>query len=246
MATKLTAIVREVAKRVNGIAGATASAMATNYAVDPPTTTEIDDPVFNLAYIEDVVIDVHGRLALEIASVQDPVTGIGNHPWRPFFADVTASVAHGGNLPTTGTGGKTIIGAFGRCYNASDTDYVLTPASLERVSQYRFNVGGIYTAGVSMYAINGTKVYATVSNVVFNVCVYERADLVTAMAANGNMTLPDVLADALVAGSVASILVEDEYANTAAYYKTFYDQAIAAIRSTSLTIPGMAVGVPAR
>lgn len=248
MATKLTAIVREVAKRVNGIAGATAATMATNYAVDPPTTTEIDDPVFNLAYIKDVVIDVHGRLALEIASVQDPVTGIGNHPWRPYFADVTASVAHGGNLPTTGTGGKAIIGAFGRCYNAGDTDYVLTPASLERVSQYRANngVGGIYTAGVSMYAINGTKVYATVANVVFDVCVYERADLVTAMAANGNMTLPDALADALVAGSVASIIVEDEYANTAAYYKTFYDQAITAIRSTTLTMPGMAVGVPAR
>lgn len=247
MATKLTAIVREVAKRVNGIAGATASAMATNYAVDPPTTTEIDDPVFNLAYIKDVVIDVHGRLALEIASVQDPVTGIGNHPWRPFFADVTASVAHNSNIPTVGSGGKTIIGAFGRCYNASDTDNFLMPASLERVSKYRVYVaaGSIYSAGPPYYALSGGKVYATVANVVFDVCVYERADLVTAMAANGNMTLPDALADALVAGSVASILVEDEYANTAAYYKTFYDQAIAAIRSTTMRMPGMAVGVPA-
>lgn len=246
MATKLNVIVREVLKRVNGIAGATASAMATNYATDPLTTTQADDPVFNLAFIQDVVIDVHGRLALEIASVQDPVTNIGNHPWRTFFADVTASVAHGGTLPTVGSGGKTIIGAFGRCYNAGDTDYVLTPASLERISAYRLNVGGIYSTSPHLYSVMGSKVYATAANVVFDVCVYERADLVTAMAANGNISLPDVLADALVAGSVASIVVEDEYATTAAYYKSFYDQAIASIRSVNLAMPNLSLNTPTR
>lgn len=244
MATKLTAIVREVAKRVNAVAGATASAMATNYAVDPPTTTELDDPVFNLAYIKDVVIDVHGRLVLEIASVQDPVTGIGNHPWRTFFTDVTASIAHGGTFPTVGSGGKTIIGAIGRAVVVSDLDLILTPCSIDRISAYRANIaaGGIYTANPQMYSILGSKVYSTQSNVIFDVCVYERADIVTAMAANGNMTLPDVLADALVAGSVATILVEDEYANTAGYYKQFYDQAIAQIRSMNVMMPNLALG----
>lgn len=242
MATPYNTIVREVLKRVNGIAGATASTMATNYVVSPLTVTEADDPVFSLAFVQDVVLDTHGRLALEIANVQDPVTNVGNHPWRAYFLDVTASIANGGNLPTTGSGGNPIIGAFGRAYNAADTDYVLTPASFERVSQANLNPNGMYTAEPYLYCVNGSKVYTTVANVIFDVCVYSRSAEATTLAANGDITLPDALTDALVAGAVGSILVEDEYASTAAYYRGFYDQAVTSIRSVNLAIPNLAVG----
>lgn len=239
MATSWNNILRETLKRVNGIAGAQAAAMATSYAVNPLTTTEADDPVYSLAFVKDVIVDVHGRLALEIASVADPVTGIGCHPWRPFFADVTASVAHGGSLPTVGSGGKNIIGVLGRAVNAGDTDYILTPASAERISAWRLSVATLYTSGAWMYHVNGSKVYATVAGVIFECCVYERADY---SAFSGNMALPDILADALVAGSVASLLVEDEYANQCAYYRGMYENAIAAIRAGSTSMPGLMMG----
>lgn len=239
MSTAFNTILRETMKRVNGIAGAQAAAMATNYAVSPLTTTEADDPVYSLAFVKDVIVDVHGRLALEIASVADPMTGIGCHPWRSFFADVTASVAHGAALPTVGSGGKNIIGVLGRAVNAGDTDYLLTPASAERVSAWRLYVSTLYTSGAWMYHINGSKVYATVSNIIFECCVYERADY---SAFTGNMALPDVLADALVAGSVAGLLIEDEYAAQCAYYRGMYENAIAAIRAGSTAMPGLMMG----
>lgn len=238
MATAYRIIVREVLRRINGIAGATAATVDTNYGTSPLTTTQADSPVYNLAFVQDVVIDTHGRLALEIASVVDPITGIGCHPWRAFFDDVTASIAHEGALPTVGSGGSTIIGAFGRPYDAANTDQFLMPASIERVSAYKNNTG-IYTNNPYLYHVNGGKVYHTTTNVVFDVCVYERSAQVTAVAANGNITLPDVLADALVFGSVANILIEDEYAAQVGVYAAYYLETIRAIRAGSMSMPGL-------
>src|SRR4030095_12804697 len=203
MATGWRVIIREVARRVNGIAGSTAATVETNYATSPLTATQIDSPVWNLAFLQDIIIDVHGRLAEEIAQVADPQTGIGCHPWRSSFRDVTSNVAHAGNLPTTGSGGKTIIGVLGRPRDASDTDRFLTPASAERVSNYRAFTSA-YTENPWLYHINGSIVYHTSTNIVFECCVYERADYVTTMAANGSIVLPDGLADTLIAGAISS------------------------------------------
>lgn len=241
MATSYNTVLREVLKRVNGIAGAQAAAMATNYAVSPLTTTEADDPVYSLAFVKDVIIDVHGRLALEIASVVDPVTGIGCHPWRSFFAGVTATVSNDSAMPTVSSTSKTIIGALGRCVSSGDTDHIYTPASAERVSAFRLYVSTLYTTSPGLYYIDGGKLYTT-GSVIFNCCMYERADQVTAMAANGSITLPDVLVDALVAGSVAGLLVEDEYAGQVQTYRQMYEQAIAAIRAGSVAMPGLMMG----
>src|SRR5262245_9911967 len=122
MSTPFNTIIRETIKHVNGILGASASSQASAYLTSPITTTQADDPVFNLNWVQDRIIDVHGRIALEIASVADPNTGIGCHPWRSFFRDSTSNVAHGGDLPTTGSSGKTIIGALGRPHDSSDVD----------------------------------------------------------------------------------------------------------------------------
>src|SRR5262245_9259408 len=117
MSTPFNTIVRETIKHVNGILGASASSQQTAYLTDPLTIAEADDPAINLDWVRDRVIDVHGRIALEIAMVADPSTGIGCHPWRSFFTDVSTPVGHNGALPLVGQTGKTIIGALGRPFD---------------------------------------------------------------------------------------------------------------------------------
>src|SRR5262245_52583117 len=112
MATSYQKIVAIVEKHVNAMAGTSASAQETNFAVTPLTTTQVDDPIYNLSFAQALVINAHGRIALAIASAVDPLTGIGNHPWRGFFRDKTGALTHGANIPTVGGGGKSIIGAF--------------------------------------------------------------------------------------------------------------------------------------
>jgi hypothetical protein len=220
-----------VAKAVNAIAGAQASTMATNFNASPLTTTEVDDPAYNLGLLQDVILNTHGRLALEIASATDE-NGVGNHPWRSFFAATTSSLANGAALPATASNGDTIVGAFGKVYVAGDNN-VMAPAAAERVSMWRRDASNttVFKTQPYLYNISGGKIYHTTGNVVMDCCTYERADYATTMAANGDIGLPDILSDALVAGSVASLVIEDEYAATAAYYKNFYEGAIAAIRA---------------
>lgn len=238
MATAWRVAIRATARAVQGIAGAQASTVETNYLTSPLTATQIDSPKYNLSYIQDICINVHGRLALEIASVADRATGIGCHPWRTFFKDVTANIAHGGDFPLVGASGKTIIGAWGRPYDAANTDLLLQPASAERVSNFR-EYPTVYTTNPSLYHVNGSRVYHTTTNVQFEVCVYERADAVSAVAANGNVSVPDSLIDALVYGSVASALIESEYIDQADRYAQYYNAALAAIRSGSISMPGL-------
>lgn len=241
MATAWQVILREVGKRVNAFVSTAVPATAnTDYTTSPLTTTQIVSIVRNLGLIQDTALDVHGRIALTIADVRDPVTGIGSHPWRSFFAGVTGSVASGSNLPTTtGTpSGKTIIGALGRPYRATAATQYLQPASVERVSRYLANTS-LYTNNPWIYHIDGAKVLHSTDNIVFNVCYYDRADQATTLAANGNIILPDALVDTLVAGTVASFMVENDLIEQAQGYGMIYKAGLDAIASGSIAMPGL-------
>lgn len=239
MSTSYQKVVAEVAKHVNAIAGVSAAQADTNYGTTPLTTTEVDDVVFQQSLIESIVINVHGRLALAIASAVDAATGIGNHPWRGFFRDVTGSIANAGNLPTVGSGAKSIMGAFGQAYDAANTDQAMIKASFERVSKYSNN-SGIYTNDPHLYCINGGKVYHTTANIVLDVCVYERSDQVSAVA-SGNITLPDTLFDALVAGGVAMAVVNEKNMGQAGMFAGYYQAALAEISRGGVAMPGLPV-----
>lgn len=247
MATPFNTAIRKALKHVNKIKGATGAAQQTAYLTSPLTTTQVASPVINLDFARDAVIDAHGRLALEIASVADPVTGIGCHPWRTFFAGLTSAVTHGAVVPTATSGSKAIIGALGRPYDSSDTDQFLQPASLERVSKFKNN-SSIYTNNPWFYSINGSKVYHTTTSIIFECCGYERSDIATAASAatNGSFgqggtanTIPDVLEDALVAGAVVMMCVEGEYLDLIGLYAEYWKQALDAIRMGSLRMPGI-------
>src|SRR5262249_25513738 len=100
MALSSITVVKEVLRRVNGFAGAQPAVTETNWGVTSLTTTQADSPIYNLSFIRDVVADVAARIALEIASVPDTVTGIGSHPWRTYFASETANLNNGDSMPT--------------------------------------------------------------------------------------------------------------------------------------------------
>lgn len=242
MSTTYAKLVSEIAKHVNALAGATASAAATNYATTPHTTSTIDDVVYPLAFLQDLAINAHGRIALAIASCVNR-EGIGNHPWRGFFRDKTSNLSHGANLPTTGSTGKNIIGAFGEAYDASDTDQLLTRASVQRISKYKNN-SGIYTNNPWLWTISGGQVWHTTTNITIDVCVYERSDQVSAVA-SGNITVPDVLADLIVAGAVAAATVNGKNLDQAGTFAGYYQAGLAMIAAGSTGIPQLMLGTAA-
>ncbi len=244
--------IREIAKRVNAITGATAATMSTNYTASPITTAEVDDPVYNLDLIKDVVIDVEARIFQEIASAVDPVTGIGNHYWRNILETHTGVTYHGEIFPQTASNNKPIIGAPGICYvgsvmsPAAAPQIIMTPASPERISQYLANTG-IYTNQPYLYCVHGATVMSTLGNistglpVQFKVVWYDRTLAATLITNNGVMYAPESLLDCIVAGGVQSLLIEDEYQATVGYYRDYYNKCLQLLRQGATSTPGIPI-----
>lgn len=229
MATAWTTILRETAKHANAFASGSAATVATDYTTSPLTTTQVVDPYFNLDFIKDKAIDAHGRLALEIANVRQ-------HPFRSWITPSTVSVTNGTAISTVAANGKTIVGAYGQVLIGG---VPASEAAPERVADYTRLGGNVY--GVpNLYYIDGVYLYSTAgAGCVINVCTYERADAVTAMAANGNISLPDVLADAIVAGAVAELVIEAKGVEQANHFLGIFNAAIDSIRKGLTTFPMM-------
>lgn len=230
MATSFAIPIREVAKHLNAFASGNASTTQTNYTTATPTVTQVIDPYFNLDFIKDKIVDAHGRLAVEIANVRA-------HPWRSWITpSVTAALTIGDLIPTTASS-KTIVGAYGEVIGSG---ILLIQANPQRVQQY-LNNASLYPLNPYLYYIEGGRIYHTVAAAAINVCTYERADAVSSIGGTppGNITIPDVLVDALVAGATASCLVEAKGMEQAAYFQNIFDKAIQSIREGQTTMPRM-------
>lgn len=231
MATPWQVILREVSKHLNAFAGGAVGSVATAYTTTPLTTAEVVDPFFNLDFIKDKAIDAHGRLALEIANVRQ-------HPWRSFIGNTTTSnIASGAVVPPTASNNKSIVGALGQVSSSSDSQ-ALTEAAPERVRAYLALSSTVYNQPY-LYYIDGNRIYHTETNVVINVCTYERSDVATTVAANGNITLPDVLVDAIVAGAVSALIIENKGVEMGGVFGNYFQKAIESIRQGQTHMPMM-------
>lgn len=245
MSTLYNTIQRRVLKALNGIAGTTAAAMATNYAVNPLTTTQADDPVYSLAYIQDAMADIQGRLANEIATPVNALTGIGSHPWRSYFGSITGPLTNGDLLPSLDVSSVPILGAWGAVSILAGGDtFPGTPTSIERLRASQQNPDSIYTTTLYEYCLYGQRIYfaGATDTATIEVCVYNRATAISNIqASNQNMLLPDALADAFVAGVVSAIMVEGEYAEMIGAYSRYFEACVAAIRAGATAMPGLMV-----
>lgn len=232
MATTWQTVFREVAKHANAFASGNAATVSGLYLTSPLTTSQVSDPYFNYDFIKDKCIDVHGRLALEICNVL-------GHQWRSRFAAVTGGLSSGDTLPLLANA-KTIIGALGEVLSSAIRMDKTTP---DRVRQYLSHGSSLYPLNPYLYYIDGNCIYHTATTASINVCVYERADIVSTVFLNGNINLPDVLVDALVAGAVAELIVESKGIEQASYFKNLFEAAIASIRQGQTTMPRFALAV---
>lgn len=228
MATAWQVVIRETAKHLNAFVSGSASTVSSNYLTSPLTITQVEDPFFNLGFIQDKCIDAHGRLALEIANVRQ-------HPWRSFVGPSTVTVTNGTAIGTVAANGDTIVGAIGQVLSGGR---MMTEVAPELINQYLRSAGGADYNAPDIYYCDGIYVYSSAaSSVAINVCTYERADAVAAVAANGNIALPDALVDAIVAGAVSACIVESKGMEQGGYFGGLFMKAIESIRQGETTMP---------
>lgn len=235
MATTINTIIRQWAIRVNGIAGSVPADVEAAYVVTP--LTSVDSADFPLSFARDTYLAVESRLATAIASYRDPQTR-ALHPWRSLLKGVTAGLANKADIPSVDASGNQIIGVLGAVRDASD-NIVCDEMPIDDVRRAARNANAWVVTPVYGYSVVGNRIEHTRTNVVVEVCTYNRTTRATAAAAlTNNILLPDALEEAYVAGMVSLTVRDDAFSAQAALNRTYYREAISQLERGQ--VPGLA------
>lgn len=227
MAIAYTKLIRQVALRINAIVGVQAAALATSYGTSPLTSTQVASADFPLLAIQDAVINSVGKLVRAYASVD-------GHPFRNFNLSQTSSIANDGVIPSANSAGRAIVGVYGAVRDATTGD-VLTEQPVQLINNLRSNQDSFLKGDYFYYKIVGNRIRHTRTNVVMDVCTFDRGAEETAITANGNAPIPDALEDAAVAGAVSMLVRDDEFAAQAVAYANYFNNVIAEIKGGAQT-----------
>lgn len=228
MALAYNVVLREAAIRVNAVAGAVSSTLNTNYQVSPLTTTEVVSSIFPLVSLQDAVLDAEEMLAKAIAET-------GDHPLRQYMAAQTSALSNLATLPSTSSATKPIIGIWGAVLDGS-SGQICSEMPLDEVRRRATNANTQLVCPAYWYALQGGRIEHTRTTVVVECCVYSRTDQQTALSANGNVLLADALGFAYVAGTVSLLMRDDEFMLQAQAYRSYFDNAVMAIRQGLTTV----------
>jgi hypothetical protein len=225
-----------VGLRLNSLAGSSASALETVYVKTTQVAADYESVEVNFSAVKDLVIQAEARYSWIIASVKDE-NGRGNHPWRNLLHAVTASIANGGAIPPTSTGGTDkIIGVYGSVRDATaGTPLEERPLNLVR----RWKRETWRTRDRFEYAIDGTRLYHTRTSATIDVCVYNSATQRAAMDASQatSMVLADSLEEALICEAVSMAFYDEAFPAQASQYRAYSNDQIAMIQACGTNAP---------
>ncbi len=237
MAVPYNNVVRQAALRINAITGAVAATLETNYIANP--VASFQSAIFPKTAIYDAVITTEEKLATAIADT-------GDHPYRSYLLSETATLATGDDMPATDASGVPIIGIYGSVMDAVDESYICTEQPTEVVRRWK-SLSSYLKIGVYYYAMDGNGITHTrADGVKVQVCVYSASVQRTSLAANGNILLADALEEAYVAGTVASLVRDDEFTGQAAVYRNYFNETINSIRGGLTSVPSVALSGPSQ
>jgi hypothetical protein len=197
MAITYSKVIQECLNILGAVLGGNAAAAETNYTAAPSTST-VSGPDFLASQVQDAIVAAQGEIVEAIAST--PL-----HPGRARFGDVTTALANRAAIPRTGAGtGKLIIGVPGAVRDSGNSE-TLERAPLDSVRSFNRFAATVYLGSTRYwYAINAGRIEHTRTNVLIDVCVFERP---TSFA--GNIDLDDEYEGGLIQGAVAKLALKE-------------------------------------
>jgi len=156
--------------------------------------------------------------AFPIQSMWDMLTGIENeisvavsmnvdNVLRTVIGD-TITTTSGSQVPDTSDGGKPVIGEWGQVRDA-DTGIPLTPGMHEdEIIALTNGPTGLFKTTYHSYAVRYPRIYATVTNLEIDCCVFDYDARAAVIAANGNL-LFEQSSDAYFYGLMSALKNED-------------------------------------
>lgn len=229
MGVPYSVLIRNVAVRINALTDATLpAALESVYTGAMNATTVQESSIFPFSAIRDAILQSEQKLAQTIAETKD-------HAWRQKLISQTEPLANNATLPSVDENGLSIIGLYGDVFDSTDNT-VLSRQPAE-VIRRRLRTPAIWKIPVYLYDMVGDSITHTRTNVRVEVCVWDYLNQQSAIEANDDMLLPDVLEEAVICGAITMLVRDDEWLAQGSQYATYFTDALAAIRGGKTEIP---------
>ncbi len=231
MPTPLAVIKRRVSHLLNALTADDFASAIANYVPDPQVAN-YNSPMWPPGAIDDAIIDAQSDFIWCICDT-------AGHPWRELYKSHTDPIANGARVPAYDWQAVNIIGPFGPAYDAL-TGEPVEPIAVNRIRRTRR--ADYHLLPYFYYAIHDGRMYHTRDGVILDCCAYDRR-LVSNECSSlaGAISVPDVLADALVAKTVQSLAMKEEmYPALVQACSAIVVDAMTTIRQGLTTIEGKA------
>lgn len=222
-------IIRNVAIRINALTNATQpDTLEAAYIINPLTAADVQESaIFSFTSIKDSILNIEQKLAEAIAEVRD-------HPWRTNLISQTSALISGSTMPPTDENGLSIIGLYGQITDETDGRQLFEQPA--QVIERRLATAAIWKVPVYWYSISDSIIH-TRTSVRVQVCVWDYLERQAAIDSNDDMLLPDVLAEAMICGTMALLSRDDEWQSQAEVYGRYFLATLEAIHSGSTVLP---------
>jgi hypothetical protein len=234
----LQTILREAAVRCNALVGPKPANLETTYNVSPLTAANFQSSIFPFTAFLD-------QETASIARFSNAIAETGNHPWRSFVGlSVTAPLASGDVIPSVDVNGDPIIGLYGSVLDNDDQTIICTEYPEQAIRRRNLNPS-LWVIPVYGFKMSGDGITHTRPNgVVVQVCTFNWNTVYQSVVNNGNLTLPDSLANAIVYDMVANLIRDDEFIPQAQVYRAAADQVEMNIRKGLASVSEQVIAGP--
>lgn len=213
-------IIAAAAIRINALVGTDPVELQVTYSTRPLTDELFQSSIFPFNAIRDSCVQVQGRLAQAIGLSGDRVL-------RAYLRGTSAALASGAELPSVDASGTPFIGNFGGAIDGSDgTSLTRMPVATVR---NRLLAPLLYLAPAYQFALTPDQFLHTRTTAKLYGCVWD-ADAQTAIYdQNGPFTLADSLVEAVICGTCAMLMRDDEFTDQATRWATYFQTTLASI-----------------
>ena len=224
-------IARAVALRADMFIDGDKAARETAYTT-ATVATQLDSALVPPSALKQDILAIEQEIAEIIANST-------NAMYRAALAIQSANVASGGNVPTANGSSVPFIGTFDGVFDSADNT-PMREMPLQVVLRRVANPNSTWKVAVRYFAIEGTKIFHTTTNVYFRGCGWLYATQSAAYDANGNSLLPSVLEGLWVCKVLARLAQNGWFVPEAQWYQNLAAEQTAALiegRAQMLALP---------
>lgn len=196
------------------------------YTQRPLTNEMFGSSIFSFNSIRDAILNAEQKLCQAIARSSDRVL-------RSYLRSTTSPLSSGSTLPTLDVNGVEIIGNFGAVIDATNNNLLCTKQPVAVVRR-RLQSSTLYLISGAQYALDGTRIIHTQTNVVLECCIYSQSQQQQRFDADESILLPDVLAEAYINGALAMLMRDDEFTQQAQIFAGYFATTLAALAPAAM------------